>query len=202
MLVGRAGAGSCSCQKTLRQYYFCAPCRSVGTVAAFSNAIERVAGSDDPGIGGGALQVLAEIFEDGRMFGRKRSKIVDGFVDTSRQAGGCDVVAEDSSIDHLREKGGLRDEFAHEVRNVFLAFRGEGFLVARATAEGDDDHFSLAGRDPRSSEQARVQKGTAQCESSAGTQKFAAGPSELARDFLRAGCFPGGQARPAHCVSR
>src|SRR5256885_6242054 len=71
----------------LRQNYFCAQSRAVGTVAAFSNAIEPVAGSDDPGIGGGALQVLAEIFEDGRMFGRKGSKIVDGFVDTSRQAG-------------------------------------------------------------------------------------------------------------------
>src|SRR5205814_2809813 len=92
MLVVRAAAGSCSCQKMLRQNYFCAQSRAVGTVAAFSNAIEPVAGSDDPGIGGGALQVLAEIFEDGRMFGRKGSKIVDGFVDTSRQAGGCDVV--------------------------------------------------------------------------------------------------------------
>src|SRR5437016_13048630 len=154
MLVVRAAAGSCSCQKMLRQNYFCAQSRAVGTVAAFSNAIETVAGSDDPGIGGGALQVLSEIVEDGRMFRGKGGKIDDRFVDTSRQAGGCDVVAEDSAIDHLREKGGLRDEFAHEVRNVFLAFGSEGFLVARAAAEGDDDHFSLAGRNRRSSDEA------------------------------------------------
>src|SRR2546423_13925723 len=106
----------------LRQNYFCAQSRTVGTVAAFSNAIEPVAGSDDPGIGGGALQVLAEIFEDGRMFGGKGGKIVDRFVDTSRQAGGWDVVAEDSAVGHLRGKGGLGDEVADEGGKGFLGF--------------------------------------------------------------------------------
>src|SRR6266568_3943288 len=128
----------------LWQNYFCSQSRAVRTMVAFSNAIEPIAGGDDPGIGGGALQVLAEIFENGRMFGGKGSKIVDRFVDTGSQAGGGDVVAEDSAIHNLREEGGLRDEFAHQVRDVFLTLRSEGFLVAGAAAEGDDDHFSLA----------------------------------------------------------
>src|SRR5947207_4005448 len=130
MLVVGAATGSCSCQKMLRQNHFRAKSRAVGSVAAFSNAIEPVAGSDDPGIGGRSLQILAEIFEDGWVFRGKGSKIVDCFVDASRQAGGCDVVAQDSAIDHLGEEGRLRNKFAHQVRNVFLAFGSEGFLVA------------------------------------------------------------------------
>src|SRR5213596_840274 len=166
----------------------------------FHNAVETVAGSNDTGIGGEPLQVLAEIFKDGWMFGGKGSKVVDRFIDTSREAGGGDVVAKDSAIDHLCEEGGLRDKLAHQVRNVFLALGSEGLLVARASAERDDHDFSLAGGDARSSEQAGRQEGTAQCDSGDVTQKFAAGPSEVARDFLRSGCFRVGLASSMHCA--
>src|SRR5438477_2336969 len=202
MFVVRAAAGSCRGQEMLGQNYFCSQSRAVRTMAAFSNAIEPVAGSDDPGIGGGTFQVLTEIFEDGRMLRGKGSKVVDGFIDASRQAGGGDVMAQDSAVHHLREEGGLGDEFAHQVRNVLLAFGSEGFLVARAAAEGDHDYFSFARRDARSSDQTGGQKGTAQCNSRSATQKFAAGPDEMAREFLRSGCFYGGQASPVPCASR
>ena len=202
VFVVRAAAGSCRGQKMLGQDHFRAQSRTVGTVAAFSNAIEPVAGSDDPGIGGGTFQVLTEIFEDGRMLRGKGSKVVDGFIDASRQAGGRDVMAQDSAVHHLREEGGLGDEFAHQVRNVFLAFGSEGFLVACTTAKGNHDHFALAGRDARSSDQTGGQKGTAQCNSRGATQKFAAGPGEVACEFQRSGCFCGGQASPVPCASR
>src|SRR5437660_4908655 len=71
MFVVRTATGSGSRQKVLRQNYSCSQSRAVRTVAAFSNAIEAVAGSNDPGIRSGALQVLAEIFKDRRMFGGK-----------------------------------------------------------------------------------------------------------------------------------
>src|SRR5437016_2009584 len=201
MFIVRASAGSCSRQKMLGQDHFRAQSRAVRTMAAFSNAIEPVAGSDDPGIGGGTFQVLTEIFEDGRMLRGKGSKVVDGFIDASRQAGGRDVMAQDSAVHHLREEGGLGDEFAHQVRNVFLAFGSEGLLVACTTAKGNHDHFALAGRDARSSDQTGGQ-GTAQDHSYCATQKFAAGPGEMAREFLRSGCFYGGQASPVPCASR
>src|SRR5213080_2540352 len=144
MLVVRAAAGSCSCQKMLRQNYFCAQSRTIGTVAAFSNAIEPVAGSDDPGIGGGTLQVLTEIFEDGRMLRGKGSKVVDGLIYAGCQAGGCNVVAQDSAVDRLREESGLGDELPHEVWDVFLSFGSEGFLVACTTAKGNHDQETFA----------------------------------------------------------
>ena len=43
------------------------------------------------------------------------------------------------------KKARLRDQFAHQVRNIFLAFGAECFLVAGAAAESDDHDFSLWG---------------------------------------------------------
>src|SRR5437016_10471047 len=103
MLVVRP-AGSCSCQKMLRQNYFCAQSRAVGTVAAFSNAIEPVAGSDDPSIGSGALQVLAEVLEHRGVLGGEGSKVVDRFINAGCEACGGDIVAQDSAIHNLGEK--------------------------------------------------------------------------------------------------
>src|SRR2546429_796049 len=173
MFIVRASAGSCSRQKMLGQDHFRAQSRAVRTMAAFSNAIEPVAGSDDPSIGGGTFQGLTEIFEDGRMLRGKRSKVVDGLIYAGCQAGGCHVVPQDSAVHHLREEGGLGDELPHKVWNVLLAFGSEGFLVACTTAKGNHDHFALAGRDARSSDQTGGQKGTAQCNSCGAAQKFA-----------------------------
>jgi hypothetical protein len=53
-------------------------------------------------------------------------------------------MAEDAAIHDLCEKRGLRDELLHQMRDIFLAFRSEGFLVAGTAAEGDDDDFPVA----------------------------------------------------------
>ena len=160
VIVGAAGGG-CR-QKMLRQNYACAQPRTVGTVAALSDAIEPVAGSNDPSIRGRALQVLAEILENRGVFGGEGRKVVDCLVDARCQTGSGHVVAEDSTIRHLGEEGRLRNEIADEVRDVFLPFRSERFLISRPAAERDYDCFSLAGSDAGSSGQAGREQGTAQ----------------------------------------
>src|SRR5258708_3935285 len=165
MFVVGAAAGGCGGQEMLWEDDLCAQAWAVGVVAAFSNAIEAVARGDDPSIGGGALQILPEIFEDGRVFGGKGSKVVDGLIDASCQAGGGYVVAEDSAIHNLSEKGRLRNEFAHEVGNVFLTLGSESFLIARAAAEGDHYYFSFADGDAWASKKAGRQQRTAQRDS-------------------------------------
>ena len=82
------------------------------------------------------------------------------------------------------------------MRDVFLPFRGERFLVPRAAAEGDDYYLPLIGRDTRSSDQAGGQQGTAQRHPRGSTQKFAAAAGELPCEFLGSGCSRGGQASP------
>jgi len=108
MFVVRAAAGGCGRQQVLRQNHSCSQARTVGTVAAFSDAIEPVAGGDDPCVGGGALQVLAEVLECRGVFRGKGSKVVDRFIDAGCQACGCHIVAQDSPIHHLREESRLR----------------------------------------------------------------------------------------------
>ncbi len=100
-----SAAGGCRAQQMLGQNHSCSQARTIGTVAAFSDAIEPVAGSDDPRVRGWALQVLAEVLENRRVFRGKGSKVVNRFVYAGCQAGGGHVVAQDSPIHHLREEG-------------------------------------------------------------------------------------------------
>src|SRR5437667_11323342 len=97
MFVVRAAAGSCRGQEMLGQNYFCSQSRTIGTMAAFSNAIEPVAGSDDPGIGRGTLQVLTEVFEDGRMLRGKGSKVGNSLIYAGCEAGGRDGIGHGSA---------------------------------------------------------------------------------------------------------
>src|SRR4030095_9176619 len=92
-------------------------------------------------------QILAEVFKNGWVFGRQRREIVDGFIDSGGQAGGGDIVTEDAAIHHLSEEGRLRDQLLYQMRDIFLAFGSEGFLIASATAESDDNDFAVALRD-------------------------------------------------------
>jgi hypothetical protein len=92
-------------------------------------------------------------------------------------------VAQDSPIHHLREEGRLRDEFAHQVWDIFLSFGRKRFLVARATAERDDYYLPLPGRDACSSDQAGGPQETAQRHSCGAAYELAAGPCELACEF-------------------
>src|SRR6185437_11302115 len=111
--------------------------------AAFSNPVESVAGSHYPRIRAGTLQVFAEVFEDGRVGWGNGGKVVKGLVHPSDQAGGGDIMAEDSPVDHLSEEGRLRDEFAHQVRDVLLALGRKRLLVARPAPKRDHHHFSF-----------------------------------------------------------
>src|SRR5580658_3308131 len=99
----------------LGQNYAGAISRTVGVIVAFADAIETIAWCHHPRIGRGALQILAKIFKRRRVFWWERREVVDGLIDPGGQAGGSYVVAEDAPIDDLREKGGLRDQFTHQV---------------------------------------------------------------------------------------
>src|SRR5580700_9330520 len=120
--------------------------RAIGTVAAFADAIETVAGSNDPCVRRRALAVFAKVFKHRRVLRGKRGKIVDGFLDSCSQACGGDIVAQDSAIDHLGEESRPGNEFAHEMRDVSLALRRERLLVARSPAKRDDDYLSVPRR--------------------------------------------------------
>ena len=90
-------------------------------MVALANPVKTVAGSHNPRIGARAPQVFAEVLEYRRMLRRDRGKVIEGLVNSGDQAGGRHVVAEDSPIDHLGKESRLRDEFAHQVRNVLLS---------------------------------------------------------------------------------
>ena len=140
-VIGIAGGGRV--EQMLGENHAGAEAGTEGAIAAFADAIETVAGSDDPGVGGGAFEIFAEIFEDsGRVWG-DRGEIVEGFIGAGGEAGGGDIVAEDAAVDDLREEGRLRDKLLHQVGDIFLSFGSEGFLIAGAAAKGDDDDFSF-----------------------------------------------------------
>src|SRR5579864_4928436 len=160
MFVVVAAAGGCRGQQMLRQNHPRSQPGAEGTMTAFANAVETIAGSDHPGIRGWTLQLFAKVFKyRGRLRG-ERCKVINRFINASSQTRGRDVVAEDSTIDDLREKSGLRDEFAHQVRNVFLTLRRESLLIASTTAKRDHNDFSLGGRGCGTSP-GRAQQGTA-----------------------------------------
>src|SRR5258706_11931720 len=94
MLVVCAAAGGRRAQQMLGQNLSCSQAWTVGAMAAFSNAIEAVARSNDPGIGGGTLQVLAEVFEHRRVFGGKGSKIVNHSFEPGVQASAPSSLAQ------------------------------------------------------------------------------------------------------------
>ena len=64
-------------------------------------------------------------------------------VNAGGKTGGRHVVAQNSPIHHLREERDLRDEFAHQMRDVFLTFRRKSLLIACSAAKRDDHNFSF-----------------------------------------------------------
>ncbi len=159
-----------------------------GAMIAAADAIETVAGSDNPGILSGALEILAKVFKDGGMLRRKRGEIVDGFIDASGKAGGGHIVAEDAAIDDLREERGLRNEFADQVRNIFLTFGSEGFLVARSATEGYDDDFAFFGSESGVKQRSGAEERAAKREARGGAEEITAMVGKLTCAFLRSGC--------------
>src|SRR5262245_54618022 len=154
--------------------------RAVGAVAALAEAVEAVAGRDHPGIGSRPLQVLAKVFKDGGIFRRQGGEVVDRFIDAGGQARGRNVVAQNAAIDNLREKGRLRNQFLHQVRNVLLAFRSERFLIPGAASKSDDHDFSVALQYARPSEQAAGQESAGKRETRRVAKEFPAAPGDAA----------------------
>src|SRR5579864_7980983 len=115
-------------------------------MTALPDTVKAVAGRDYPCVGGWPLQIFAEVFEHRGRFGGNRGEVVERFINAGRKASRRNIVAEDSTIDDLREEASLRDQVAHQVRNVLLPFQHESFLIASSATEGDDHYFSLASR--------------------------------------------------------
>src|SRR5882762_6148486 len=143
MFAVAATARDCRRQKVLRENHPRSKTRAVGTMAAFSNPVEAIAGSDHPCVGRRALKILSKVFEYRGVFRRQRGEVVDRLIDTGGQACGRHIVTQNSAIHDLGEKGRLRDEFAHQVWDVLLTFRSERLLVPGAATKGDDDYLSL-----------------------------------------------------------
>src|SRR5581483_9301711 len=102
----------------------------IGMVIALPDSVEAIAGSNNPGIGRWAFQVLAVILEYCRISWRNCRKVVEGLIYAGRQARGRDIVSKNSAIYDLREEGGAREHFPHHVWDIFLPFRSKGFLIA------------------------------------------------------------------------
>src|SRR5579871_1953025 len=82
-------------------------------------------------------------------------------------------MAQNSAIHHLREERRLRDQFAHELRNIFLTFGSKGFLIARPSPERDDYNFLSRRRGKRPSP-GRMQNRPAQSQPSSLAQEVTA----------------------------
>src|SRR5215469_16334911 len=87
--------------------------RTERPIATFPDAIESVTRRHHPGIGRWTPQVFAEVFEDRRVLGWQRGKIVDRFVDAGGEAGCGYVVSKDAAVHDLREKSGPGEQLPH-----------------------------------------------------------------------------------------
>src|SRR4029077_4756098 len=115
-------------------------------MAAFTDPVKTVAGSDHPRIRRWTLQIFAKVFKHGWRRWRDCGKIIESFVNPSSKACSRDVVAKDSAIYNLCEKRRLRNEFTHHVRDVLLPLRRKCFLITRPAPEGHHHDFSFGTR--------------------------------------------------------
>src|SRR5450432_1453446 len=143
---------------------------TVRTVTAFADAVKAVAGSNDPSIRGGPVQVLTEVFKNGGMFRRNSGKVIKRLVGPGSETGGGNIVAQNAAVDDLGEEGRLRNHLAHQVRDVLLALGSERLLVARASAKSDDDDLA-AFHGGAGQGNGRVDQGAAEHDACGGTQK-------------------------------
>ncbi len=67
-----------------------------GTVIAFADPVEAVAGRDHPRIGRRAIQILAKVLEDCGVLRRNGGEVIQRFVDAGGQTRGGYVVAQDA----------------------------------------------------------------------------------------------------------
>src|SRR6201994_1363870 len=111
----------------------------VSTVTAEADLLEAVARCDHPGVIHRAAQSAAKVFEDSRIACRLRDEVIERLVPTRDDASSSDVMPKDAAVHHLGEERSLRDELIQKMRDVLLAFDGEGLLITRSASKGDDD---------------------------------------------------------------
>src|SRR5690348_15083949 len=111
-------------------------------MTALTNALETVAGSNHPSVGGRALQILSKIFEDGRVLGRNWSEVVECFVCAGGEARIRDIVAQDASVHDLGKECCPRHQFRQQARNVLPALWPEGLIVSSASTKRDNHRFA------------------------------------------------------------
>src|SRR5882762_3748098 len=198
MFVVAVAASQGRAQQMLRQNYSSSEPRAIRTVAAFSDPVESIAGSNHPRVGGGAFQVFPEVLKHRRVLRRQGRKIVDRLVDASGQACGRHVVTQDSPVHHLREEGRLRDKFAHQVGDILLPFRSERLLISRAAAEGDDHYLPLV-LDSSPCERAWAKQRAPQRQSGSAAQKITPVAGEVPGKFLRRKALSRKSPSPASC---
>ena len=197
VLIIVAAPGRSRRKQPLRQNDASTQSGSIRAMTAFPDAIETVAGSDHPCIGRWALQILAKVFEDRRRFGRHRRKIIERLVHAGSQARRRHIVAQNSLIHHLRKETGSRNEFTHEMRDIFLSLLHERFLIPSSAAEGDHHNFSLAAWrcSPRPG---RTKERASHRNSGSLAQKIAPRPRQNVAHFAIARPVP---QRPSHGIS-
>ena len=115
-------------------------------MAALADALEADTGGNHPDIGGGPVQVSAEILEDRRVLRWGGNEVVDDLVDAGRQAGVGDVVTQNAPVYYLSEESGLGQQLGKQVRNVLVAVGHERFVVPSATTKRNDDCLPVPGR--------------------------------------------------------
>jgi len=98
-------------------------------------------------------------------------------------------VTQNSAIHDLREESGLRDEFAHHVRNILLPFRRERFLIAGATTKCDDHDFSSR-RGSCGASPWGVPYGASESNTCGIAQKISASSGNQAANFAEVRCAP------------
>src|SRR3984957_20211226 len=126
-------------EQTLGQDHPCTHSSSVREVAALANKAESIAGSNHPGIGCRAAQILAEVFEDRWIVRGNGGEVVEGFVRPRYQACSRNIMTQDPSIDYLGEERALGNELVQEMRDVFLSIGHESFFIASSSSKGNDD---------------------------------------------------------------
>ena len=163
----------------LRQNNFGAQAGTVGTILTLAYAVEPVAGGDYLRAGGRTIQIFAEMLEYCGMFGWNCRKVIECFIDASRQACGRHVMAQYALIHHLSKETRLGSQLLEHKRNIFLSFGGERLLIPSSSAKGDDNDFALLCRSLSMHKWAAAHQGSSERQSGGTAQKVASAATKM-----------------------
>ena len=119
------------------------------------------------------------------MFRWNCRKVIECFVDAGRQACGGYVVAQYPLIHHLGKKARLGRQFLEHVRDIVLAFGGEGLLIPGSSAKRNDDDLPLPGRGLSVYEGAATHQGAAQGQPSRIAQEITSAAAKTPGELVR-----------------